>query len=508
MRSFRSPVRLVIALSLTALVLTQSAFAAPPAGRDYDQTRLLAGHLLRRAGFGPSPADMKAVLKMGPAKWIEKQLEPSRIDDSVAEAKLPPEPKRERERYSDDWLRRWYTRIVYSRRQLLEKMTLVWHQHFATSNAKVRDMLFMRNQEEMLRRNALGSFRQMLVDVTVDNAMLVWLDNDPNNGQAFDDQGNPIPPNENYAREFLQLFALGPIQLRMDGTPVVDAQGQPVPTYTETDVREVARAFTGWSADYRRARAAVFYPSEHDPHDKTILGTRVIGRSGPDGAREVEDVVDIVLRNSSVAPFIAKELIQQLATETPTPAYVERVATAFKNSNYDIRAAVRAILVDPEFTSDAVVRSQFKTPVEHFAGVVRALGGKTQGESFLYWLEQARQQLYYPPSVFAFYRPGQKRTLVNTALALVRDSIGDDLTNGYTHRGGRDTAFDAQKLIKNNRLRTPEQAVDFLADALLVAPMTPAARQIVVGYMEGRVDETKLRGAAWLIVCSPDFQRN
>jgi uncharacterized protein (DUF1800 family) len=508
MQSFRSPVRLLVALGLAVLVPAQTVFAAAPAGRAYDQTRLLAGHLLRRAGFGPSPTDMKDVLKVGPTAWIEKQLQPSRIDDSVAEAKLPREPDREHERYADEWLRRWYTRIVYSRRQLQEKMTLVWHQHFATSNAKVRDGLFMHNQEEMLRRNALGSFRQMLVDVTVDNAMLVWLDNDPNNGQAYDDQGNPIPPNENYAREFLQLFALGPVRLRMDGTPVLDAQGQPVPNYTETDVREVARAFTGWSAEYRRARASVFYPSEHDPHDKTILGTRVVGREGPDGALEVQDVVDVVLSQQSVAPFIAKELIQQLATETPTPGYVERVATAFKNSNYDIRSAVRAIFTDAEFSSDAVVRSQFKTPVEHFAGVVRALGGKTQGASFLYWLERARHELYYPPSVFAFYRPGQKRTLVNTALALVRDSIGDELTNGYVDRNGRDTAFDARKLIKKNRLKTPEQAVDFLCDALLAAPMTPAARQIVVGYMEGRVDETKFRGAVWLIVCSPDFQRN
>jgi uncharacterized protein (DUF1800 family) len=447
-------------------------------------------------------------LKMGATAWIERQLQPSRIDDSAAEARLPREPNREHERYADDWLRRWYSRMVYSRRQLQEKMTLVWHQHFATSNAKVRDGLFMHNQEEMFRRNALGSFRQMLVDVTVDNAMLVWLDNDPNNGQAYDDAGNPIPPNENYAREFLQLFTMGPVQLRMDGTPVLDSRGQPVPSYTETDVREVARALTGWSAEYRRARASVFYPEEHDPHDKMILGTPVIGRAGEAGVQELDDVITIVLNQPSVAPFIAKELVQQLATETPTPGYVERVATAFKNSNYDIRSAVRAIFADAEFTSEAVVRTQFKTPVEQFAGVVRALGGRTQGESFLYWMEDARQELYYPPSVFAFYRPGQKRTLVNTALALVRDSIGDVLTHASTDRNGGDTAFDARKLIKRNRLRTPDQAVDFLSDALLAAPMTPAARQIVVEYMEGRVDETKFRGAAWLIICSPDFQRN
>jgi hypothetical protein len=97
---------------------------------------------------------------------------------------------------------------------------------------------------------------------------------------------------------------------------------------------------------------------------------------------------------------------------------------------------------------------------------------------------------------------------VNTALALVRDSIGDVITHASANRNGGDTGFDARKMIKRNRLRTPDQAVDYLSDALLAAPMTPAARQIVVEYMEGRVDETKFRGAAWLIICSPDFQRN
>ncbi len=479
-----------------------------PAAMAYDRDRLLAGHLLRRAGFGPSPADMKLILKKGTTAWIDQQLNPSRIDDSVAEAKLPKQPKR-MDRESRGWIVRWYSRMVYSRRQLLEKMTLTWHEHFAASIQKVYDGRFMHNYEEMLRRNALGSFRQMIVDVTRDNAVLVFLDNDPNNGQAYDDEGNPIPPNENYARELLQLFTMGPVRLNMNGTPVVGSDGQPLPNYTETDVRNLARALTGWDADWSKAGPSIFYPSEHDPNDKVVFGTTIAGRTGDDGALEVEDVADLIMRQPSTAPFIAKELIQRLATETPTPGYVERVATVFKTTNGDLKATVRAIFTDQEFTSDAVVRTQFKTPIEQFVGTVRALEGQTQGNTLFDVTGDAKHRLYYPPSVFSFFRPGQKRTLVNTALAIKRDSGGDELTNGYVNnKHDRDTSFDARQLIRKYKLRTPEQAVDYLSDALLAGELRPEVRQIVVDYMDGSVDEVKFRGAAWLIVCSPEFQRN
>ncbi len=499
----------VAAASALLSVSASAQTAAPSSKTDFDRTRMLAGHLLRRAGFGPSPKDIKAVLKRGLSGWIDWQLNPDKIDDSVSQAALPPPPRERDARDDRPWMRRWYTRMVTSRRQLLEKMTLVWHEHFAVSDAKVYDGRFMNHYEETLRRNALGSFRQMLVDVTRDDAMLVWLDNDPNNGQAFDDAGNQIPPNENYARELLQLFAVGPVQLHMDGTPILDAQGAPLPNYSETDVREIARAVTGWDADWEHAGAARFYPSEHDPNDKTVMGTVIHGRLGDDGAREIEDVADVIMRHPSTAPFIARELVLRIATETPSPGYVERVATVFRTTNGDLKATVRAILVDPEFTSDAVIRTQFKTPIEAFVGAIRALEGTTQGNSFIDWTRDAKHLIYYPPSVFSFFRPGQKRSLVNTALAITRDSAGDELTNGHTDSDGyRDTAFDARRLIRKYKLRTPDQAVDYLAGALLADDLRPEVRQIVVAYMDGRVDETKFRGAAWLIVCSPDFQRN
>src|SRR5205823_3278311 len=247
------------------------------------------------------------------------------------------------------------------------------------------------------------------------------LDNDYNSGTDYDDAGNKIPPNENYARELMQLFSLGTSQLNLDGTPITDANGVPLPPYTETDVREVARALTGWHVDYDNFSRGMFEPYDHDSDDKVILGVTVTGRQGDDGANEVNDVINILMAQPTNAPFISKILIQKLATETPTAGYVERVATVFKNSGGDIKATVRAILNDDEFISAGVVQTQYKEPIEQFVGPLRALKAKTQGGALADWTNSAQQMIYYPPSVFSFYPPGQKGNLVNTALVTERD---------------------------------------------------------------------------------------
>jgi uncharacterized protein (DUF1800 family) len=465
--------------------------------------RHLAGHIQRRISFGATPAEVTATQKRTLVRTVDMQLNWSAINDSAALQKLPPAPK---DRYDDyGWMRRWYARMVYTRRQLLERMTLVWHEHFATSNDKVGNAWLMKKQEDLLRRRALGRFGDLLTDIITDQAMLVWLDNDYNSGTETDDDGNPVLPNANFAREFLQLFSMGPILLNMDGTPVVDGNGVPVPSYTETDVKEVARALAGWHVDYNRRlyRFGVFESYLHDSGPKTILGVTIPGRTGKLGALEVKDVVAIVMAHPNVAPFISKILIEKLATETPTPGYVLRVATVFTATKGDLKKTVRAILVDPEFVSDPVVRTQYKEPIEHFTLPIRALGGTTKGGAFVEWTYLTKQLLYYPPSVFSFYPPGQKKTLINTATLTYRDRAADELVAGYT-----DTKYIPSTLVKRYKLTTPALVVDFLADALLSAPLPTEVRNEIITYMNGRVDDTKFNGAVWLIMCSPDYQRN
>ena len=464
----------------------------------YDQGRLLAGHLLRRAGFGPTPKELRRVERRGLTKWIDQQLDPQKINDSTAERAFPPGSTKPDEDY--DRIRRWYVRMATSRRQLQEKMTLIWHEHFATSDEKVHAGLLMSDQEEFLRANSLGVFRDLLIGITKDQAMLIWLDNNYNNGRAAE------PPNENYAREFLQLFTVGTTMLNLDGTSITDAAGRLVPAYTENDVREIARALTGWYVHFPyESNNAQFGPLWHDEGPKTIMGVTLAGRAGDDGANEVQDVVDLVLarRETTVAAFISKSLIEKLATETPTPRYVSDIASVFLTTGGDIKEVVRAILTDPEFTSPAVVRSQFKEPIEQFIGAVRALEGETQGDALIDWTYDAGQLIYYPPSVFSFYPPGNKGTLVSTAYVLMREKMADEFV-----RGSEDTGFDPAKLLKKGKLKSTDQAVDYLSDLLLAAPLQAEVRTEIINFMNDELTDEKLKGAVWLILCSPDFQRN
>jgi uncharacterized protein (DUF1800 family) len=211
-------------------------------------------------------------VKLGNAKWVNSQLgKKGNAGCSAREL-----PKVDAKNRYNDWerLKRWYARTVCSEAQLNEKMTLIWHELFATSNDTVGVAYLMEKQEAMLRKYALSNFRTLLVNITTDQAMMIMLDNDPNSGTLTDDDGNPILPNRNYAREFLQLFSLGPVLLSMDGTPIVDGAGVPLPAYTEEDVNDVARALTGWEVDWHKERfaKAYFLPEDHHVGPRNILG--------------------------------------------------------------------------------------------------------------------------------------------------------------------------------------------------------------------------------------------
>lgn len=480
--------------------------ALATAAKPYDQNKLKAGHLLRRAGFGPSPVDMQEVLTRGQNGWIDWQLNPASIDDSANQSKFYPVPDPLIDDFGYSWQLNWMTRMIYSRKQLQEKMTLIWHEHMPTSIGKIGWGKPMHDYEQMLRKNSLGSFRELLADLTRDPSMLIYLDNNYNS--AFDYEGNPVSPNENYARELLQLFSTGPQLLNLDGTPVLNPDGTVRAAYTEQDVRETARALTGWYIeDYRTWSGSLFWEGMHDPGDKTILGRTLEGRSGPAGAAEVEDVVDILMDHQSTAPFISKMLIQKLATETPTPGYVQRVATVFKNSDGNLKLTVRAILTDAEFMSDAVVRTQFKSPLEHLVGAARATETVTEGHSFFYWTYYTNHMPYLPPSVFSFYRPGQKGALVTASQVVFLDQIAEDLIDTYTDDYS-DAEFSVRAILANPKLRKPKKVVNYLGDRLLAAPLDATTKTALIDYFGGNVSEEKIRGAIWLILTSPDFQRN
>src|SRR5581483_11963009 len=196
----------------------------------------------------------------------------------------------------------WLSRMLHSPHPLQEKITLFWHNHFATSYAKVQSTRFMLGQYELLRRHALGHFSEMLREMSSDPAMLIWLDGRDSK------KGNP---NENYARELMELFSLG------------------IGHYTEQDIREAARAFTGWEI---KGTQAVFNKKEHDDGEKAFLSQK--------GKWTGEDIVRICLEQPAAAPFIVAKLYRFFISETvaATPELLEPLAKQFKESNYDIGA--------------------------------------------------------------------------------------------------------------------------------------------------------------------------
>ena len=231
----------------------------------------------------------------------------------------------------------WLYCMLQGGHPLREKMTLFWHNHFATSLAKVRDPTLMFGQNCLLRQHALGRFGPMLQAISRDPAMMIWLDSNSNvKGK----------PNENYARELMELFSLG------------------VGHYTEKDVREAARAFTGWRTD---GVGFTFDAGLHDGGLKTFLG-----KTGPwDGG----DVVRIVLEQPAAARFLVRKLYHFLVSEKADPArlLLEPLCESFRKSDYDIAGLVRTILASRHFYSAHAFRQRIKGPVEYVLGAVQAV---------------------------------------------------------------------------------------------------------------------------------------
>ena len=290
------------------------------------------GHVLRRIGFGPNKKDLKNYKKKGFNNFINEQLNPSSINDDKANNKLPGIPKNEDNILDSDMIRRWYIRMIFTRRVLLEKMTLIWHEHFSTSQEKVQSGALMLEHENNLRLYALGNFREFLIKMSQDQAMLIWLDNNYNRGHLYDiptDTGSK--PNENYAREFLQLFSTGTTLLNIDGTPILDGSGNPKPAYTEEDILHISLAMSGWYTPWpRRFNNVEFRPWIHNNDNKTLFATDPQGGivipghalGDPNGEVETAAVVDAVPASQT-----ARGTVTQVASvRTPAASQTSQLA--------------------------------------------------------------------------------------------------------------------------------------------------------------------------------------
>ncbi|HEV3082779.1 MAG TPA: DUF1800 domain-containing protein [Gemmataceae bacterium] len=372
-----------------------------PSGND-SWNRKWAAHLYRRAAFGASREDLLEAERLGSQGTLDLLL-PGRPQAEELEETLVDIGRIAAERDdSGDQLRGWWLYcMLQGGHPLREKLTLFWHNHFATSLTKVQSPALMFRQNCLLRKHALGRFGPLLQAISRDGAMLLWLDSNSNvRGK----------PNENYARELMELFSLG------------------VGHYTEKDVREAARAFTGWRSD---GASFNFDPRFHDDGPKTVLGQT--------GAWNGGDVVRIVLEQPAVARFLVRKLYHFLVSEAAVPpdSLLEPLCESFRKSDYDIAALVRTMLASRHFYSKHAFRQRIKGPVEYVLGAVQAVYRRYGEEEAHYRplpplalanrLSGMGQSLFAPPNVKGW--PGGPAWL-NTSTLLERDNFAAALAMG------------------------------------------------------------------------------
>jgi uncharacterized protein (DUF1800 family) len=437
-----------------------------------------AGHLYRRAAFGANWDELQAALKNGPEKTIDDLLEGSGNQDEFDRQTAPLAASIARSnigRLASAW---WVYRMLGTPHPLREKLTLFWHNHFATSNAKVKNAAFMLGQYELIERHALGSFRTLLQEMSSDPAMMVWLDTSLSNREM---------PNENYPRELMELFSLG------------------IGHYTEMDVRQAARAFTGWKI---KDGKAVFDPGRHDDGVKTVLGRT--------GNWNGNDVVRICLEQPSTALFITGKVYRFLVSESvpATPELLEPLVKQFRATDFDFRALVARILRSNLFFSPLVYRTSIKSPVDFCMGIVRALEGRVSYSALAQALESLGQSLFYPPSVKGW--DGGSAWL-NGQTLLTRQNLALALTSTEDSRFGRriDPAALAHKLGKDSET----EASAFFLNLFLQGDVPSESKAKLLRYRQQSQQQKysvfwtsqdrqdhRLRQLCHLVLTMPEFQ--
>ncbi|MFC6312506.1 DUF1800 domain-containing protein [Paraburkholderia dipogonis] len=376
-----------------------------------------ARFFLTRVGFAPDSAELAQYIGLTRAQAVDKVLASARTEavTPLPDWVLEPIPTRETKKtWTDDQrrdeqrlraqryelLRSWWVReMLTTPSPLTERMTLFWHNHFTSGQDKVPYPQQMALQNMLLRRDALGNFGELLHDVAKDPAMLQYLDG------ASNRKGKP---NENFAREVMELFTLG--------------EGH----YTQRDVSEAARAYTGWSLD-PDTQAYVWRANQHDDGERTVLGET--------GAFDGDQVLDILLARPETATFVTSKLWREFVSDTPDLARIEPIAARFRASHYDIKVALRGVFLSDAFWDDGNRGVLVKSPAEFVAGTLRAFDiGYDNTAPFASQIRTLGENLFYPPNVKGW--PGGT-TWINSSTLLARKQFVEQLFRATEAAGPR-----------------------------------------------------------------------
>jgi uncharacterized protein (DUF1800 family) len=442
-----------------------------------DNPRSQVAHLLRHAGFGATEAELDQYAALGFAGTLDRLLSPEQVDDSATDqqvASLALDPKdpdaRKKIEAAKFW---WLNRMLYTQRPLQEKLTLFWHNHFATANSKVQNAVLMLNQIQLFRDYGLGNFETLLQKVTRDPAMLFWLDNRLNRKGAM---------NENWGREVQELFTVG------------------IGNYTEQDIKEAARSFTGHGLD--KNSQYVFTPAQHDAGQKTFQGQT--------GNFDADDILAILVRNPATARFLTSKLFAFFAYDGPDSSTIDRLANTFVTSNFDIRSVLRDIFSGPEFLSQQAFHGQIKSPIDLLTGSLKSLNVQNVGPDATQILRRMGQDLLNPPDVSG-WKGGP--AWINATTLFERFNWGNRLVMG---RDSTKPYFaDVPAQIQAHGVTSAEGLVDFYVSLLVDGDVTPEARQSLVDYLNasgplaldnsGALD-LKARGLVHLALATPTYQ--
>ncbi len=493
-------------------------------------TRQQAAMFLEQATFGPTAADVTLVTNTGYQGWLNAQFAmsetpmPDGLDTSGVRNQL--------------WLN-----MATGQDQLRQRMIFALSQIIVISANKNTNGGELAPWVRLLSRNAFGDFRTLIREVTLNPTMGKYLDNVFNRctrdtvtcryGQAT------AVPNENYARELLQLFTLGLWELNLDGTVRLDERGQPIPTYSQETIVEYARALTGWT--YARAgdqndfnsdlvpsmttgsNPSPPQPRYHDIGAKTLLSGVVrpaTGNTVQSLYDDVDAVVDSIMAHPNLAPFISMRLIRSLVTSNPRPAYVQRVATVFRNTNGDLRATLNAILTDVDARVFSNTDGRLKDPMLHIIGMARALGIPIENPANTQWrFSNLLQLILTPPTVFSYYNlltplPGNMDMygpefgIYPPALAVQRANfVYSILSDSVSPTFSMATVMPAYQALAAD----PNALVEAVNQNLMFGRMSEELRGLIVAATEAITDTSenglreRARGALYLAAISSEY---
>jgi uncharacterized protein (DUF1800 family) len=436
----------------------------PTSAQPFD--RRLAAHLYRRAGFAANSRDLDEAARIGPQAAVKRLLTAGQssaaFDEEMrrfAQATLAANDPN----LLSSW---WLHRMRHTPAPLVEKMTLFWHGHFATSADKVRKAQLMFQQNELLRRHALGKFADLVAGIARDPAMLIYLDSATN---------RKIHPNENFAREVMELFCLG------------------VGHYSERDIQELARCFTGWEI---QQGAFQFNSYQHDYGTKTVLG-----KSGPfDG----DDGLRIILQQSATPEFLCSKLVRFFVTDDDnlSPDLLAPLVRQFREADLTIAPLLETILTSSLFYSPAAIGQKIRSPVELGVGLLRGLEANTNMVELARRIKDLGQLPFFPPNVKGW---AGGRAWIDSSTLLGRANLIQSLVESSQTRFG-DLPLD--EYLDRYGLKTAAATLDFLEELLVAGRLPSEVRSQLVAQLD-RVGTNRPRALTQLLHVLgslPEFQ--